>query len=90
MNTNGITTDPYVQPNYVPHVTGQPDYITNNETSEDMIDKYNKNAHTRDSLDEMYGEIQTPLLLAVLYFLFQLPFFNIIFLFFLLLFRMSY
>jgi len=26
------------------------------------------------SLDDMYNEIQTPLLIAVLYFLFQLPF----------------
>ena len=76
MNTNNITTDPYIQPNYIPQVNGQSDYITNTETSEDMIDKYNKNAHNRDSLDEMYSEIQTPLLLAVLYFLFQLPFFK--------------
>ena len=76
MNTNNITTDPYIQPNYIPQVTGQPDYITNTETTEDMINKYNKNTDNRDSLDEMYSEIQTPLLLAVLYFLFQLPFFK--------------
>ena len=76
MNTNGITTDPYVQPNYVPEVTNQPDYIKNYETNEDMINNYNKKAQNADSLDEMYNEIQTPLLLAVLYFLFQLPFFR--------------
>ena len=29
-----------------------------------------------NSLDEMYNEIQTPLLIAVLYFLFQLPIFK--------------
>ena len=29
-----------------------------------------------NSLDEMYNEIQTPLLLSILYFLFQLPFFR--------------
>jgi hypothetical protein len=29
-----------------------------------------------NSLDDMYNEIQTPLLIAVLYFLFQLPFFK--------------
>ena len=76
MSTNGITTDPYVQPNYVPQVTEQPDYIKNYETTEDMINNYNKNAENNNSLDEMYSEIQTPLLLAVLYFLFQLPFFR--------------
>jgi hypothetical protein len=30
----------------------------------------------QNSLDDMYNEIQTPLLLGVLYFLFQLPFFR--------------
>ena len=76
MSTNSITTDPYVQPNYVPEIPQQPDYIKNYETNEDMINNYNKNAQNADSLDEMYSEIQTPLLLAVLYFLFQLPFFR--------------
>ena len=41
-----------------------------------MIDDYNRNAKQRDSLDEMYSELQTPFLLAVLYFMFQLPFFR--------------
>ena len=41
-----------------------------------MIDEYNKGAQQQNSLDDMYNEIQTPLLLAVLYFLFQLPFFR--------------
>lgn len=76
MSTNNITTDPHVQTNYVPQVSNQNDYIKNYETSEDMINGYNKNAHYKDSLDEMYSEIQTPLLLSVLYFLFQLPFFR--------------
>ena len=74
MTTNSITTDPYVQPNYVPEIPQQQDYIKNYETNEDIINNYNKNAQNADSLDEMYNEIQTPLLLAVLYFLFQLPF----------------
>lgn len=76
MTTNGITTDPYVQPNYIPQIVEQPDYIKNHETNEDMINNYNKNQRNNNSLDEMYSEIQTPLLLAVLYFLFQLPFFR--------------
>jgi hypothetical protein len=41
-----------------------------------MINNYNRNAQNANSLDDMYNEIQTPLLLAVLYFLFQLPFFR--------------
>jgi hypothetical protein len=41
-----------------------------------MVNEYNKNSQKMNTLDDMYNEIQTPLLLAVLYFLFQLPFFK--------------
>jgi hypothetical protein len=77
MNTNNISVDPHVQPNYVPPPPPMhSDYIKNYEQTSDMVDKYNKNAQRANSLDDMYNEIQTPLLLAVLYFLFQLPFFR--------------
>jgi hypothetical protein len=77
MNTNNISTDPHVQPNYVPPPPQMhSDYIKNYEQTSDIVDKYNKNAQHVNSLDDMYNEIQTPLLLAVLYFLFQLPFFR--------------
>ena len=74
MNTTGITTDPYIQTNYVPPPQQNVDYIRNYEQTTDMIDDYNKNMRTNNSLDDIYNEIQVPLLLAVLYFLFQLPF----------------
>jgi len=74
MNTQALSNDPQIQPNYVPQ--NKIDYITNNEKTADIIDSYNKNTNHKNSLDEMYNEIQTPLLLAVLYFLFQLPFFR--------------
>ena len=76
MNTNNISTDPYVQPNYVPPSQDNTDYIKNYEQTSDMVHAHNKNARAQDSLDDMYNEIQTPLLLAVMYFLFQLPFFR--------------
>jgi hypothetical protein len=76
MNTTGHSNDAQIQPNYVPTVEQQTDYIKDYDQTSDMIDNYNKNVNRNDSLDEMYNEIQTPLLLAVLYFLFQLPFFK--------------
>ena len=76
MTTTGHSTDPQVQPNYVPQPQSSIDYIKNYEQTSDMINEYNKNTHQQNSLDDMYNEIQTPLLLAVLYFLFQLPFFR--------------
>ena len=76
MTTTGHSTDPQIQPNYVPQPQNPVDYIKNYEESSDMVDEYNKNMSRQTSLDDMYNEIQTPLLLAVLYFLFQLPFFR--------------
>jgi hypothetical protein len=76
MITTSHSNDAQIQPNYVPQQQTPVDYIKNYEQSEDIIDSYNKNIRNQNSLDEMYDEIQTPLLLAVLYFLFQLPFFR--------------
>ena len=77
MNTSGLSADPQVMPTYVPPPTTQNiDYIKNYEQSSDMINNYNSNIKNTNSLDDMYNEIQAPLLLAVLYFLFQLPFFR--------------
>jgi hypothetical protein len=75
MNTSGISVDPQVMPNYVPPPPNQ-DYIKNYEQTSDMINQYNRGKQMNDSLDDVYNEIQTPLLLSVLYFLFQLPFFK--------------
>jgi hypothetical protein len=76
-NTTTITQDPQIQPNYIPPPQpNQVDYINNSEHPEDMINNYNMNSLRNSSLDEMYNEIQTPLLLGSLFFLFQLPFFK--------------
>jgi len=74
MNTTNISTDPQIQPNYVPPPINNIDYIKNYEQTYDIIDHYDKNMARQHSIDEMYNEIQTPVLLIVLYFLFQLPF----------------
>jgi hypothetical protein len=69
--------DPQIQPNYVPPPPQHNmDYIKDYESSDDIINSYNSNKYRQNSLDEMYNEIQIPLLLAVLYFLFQLPYFR--------------
>ena len=76
-HTTNITQDPQIQPNYIPPPQpNQVDYINNSEQPEDMINNYNMNSLRNSSLDEMYNEIQTPLLLGSLFFLFQLPFFK--------------
>ena len=73
MNTMNHSNDPQIQPNYVPTNNQNNDYIKDYIQKDDIIYKYNQNNR---NLDETYNEIQTPLLLTVLYFLFQLPFFK--------------
>ena len=82
MTTNNITQDPQIQPNYIPPLPPSQnqnqmgDYTQPSEGPDDIIENYNSNKKYSDSLDEMYSEIQTPLLVTALYFLFQLPFFR--------------
>jgi len=76
MTSTSHNIDPNIQPNYVPPPPQNMDYIRDYEQTSDMVNNYNNNVYRQNSLDDMYNEIQTPLLLAVLYFLFQLPFFR--------------
>ena len=66
-----LTQDAQMQPNFVPEAPA--DYIQEHQTSEDII---RANAHRQekeDSLDLLYAELQTPILIGVMYFVFQLP-----------------
>lgn len=67
-STEQISADPEIQPNYVPPPESR-NYI--NEIDEDIQLQYQK--QDTSSMDSLYDEIQIPILLAVLYFLFQLP-----------------
>ena len=70
MTTNSITQDPNIQPNYIPPVHHKnEDYINDYEETSEIINSYNKNKNIQNSLDDVYSEIQTPMLLAILYFL---------------------
>ena len=67
-----LTTDGEVRPNYIPsHEKG--DYILNHQTSEEIVRENARRLQKTDSLDYIYEELQIPILIAVLYFLFQLP-----------------
>lgn len=70
-NTEGIISDPHVQPNYIPPpISTRQDYISD----EPLYTTTEKN--TKNTFDTLYDEIQTPLLLGILYFIFQLPAFK--------------
>lgn len=73
LQTEQLTNDAQIQPNYIPQPI-QRDYI--NDINSDNINDYYRAEKNQNSLDSLYDELQAPLLLAVLYFLFQLPFFK--------------
>jgi hypothetical protein len=66
-----LTQDAQMQPNFVPEAPG--DYIQEHQTSEDIIKANANRQEKEDSLDLLYAELQTPILIGVMYFIFQLP-----------------
>ena len=77
-NTNRLTSDEQVQPNYIPEPSkdSAKDYISEDEKKEDIIRQQRMKQNKEDTLDVLYNELQTPVLISVLFFLFQLPFFR--------------
>jgi hypothetical protein len=76
MTTTNIINDAQIQPNYIPMSNQNIDYIDNHEETSDIIENYNRSVEQNNTMEDIYNEFQTPLLLAILYFLFQLPFFK--------------
>jgi hypothetical protein len=74
-STQAISQDPYIQPNYIPppSTNSKANYIEEQETNEEIVYKEGKRETIVNHLENIYNEIQFPILIAVLYFLFQLP-----------------
>lgn len=66
-----IAQDEQVKVNYIPPASE--DYIKQDETMEAIIDNNRKSQNTMNNLESFYQEFQLPILVAILYFLFQLP-----------------
>jgi hypothetical protein len=72
METANIIQDEQVKPNYIPN-ENTPEYIEEKDTYDSMIEQNKKKQEAQDTTDLIYEELQFPVLVAVLYFLFQLP-----------------
>ena len=74
-NQQHISQDFQIQPNYIPQpaagVGG--DYIQEHQTNDEIIRAQAQKQRKQDSMEGLYDELQTPLLIGVLFFLFQLP-----------------
>ena len=71
-NTASINNDVNVQPNYIP--PNNNDYIANHVTPNEIIQQNREKEVLNDKTEEFYETIQMPLLVGLLFFIFQLPF----------------
>jgi len=66
-------SDEQTKPNFVPQQPDQPDYIHNNDTEQEILARRMKGQNSRDSLEILYDEFQIPIIICLMYFIFQLP-----------------
>ena len=74
MMTEQIMHDNSARPNFVQVPAEKANYIQDEETMETLINQ--KKNQYQNKMDNFYDEIQTPLLIMILYFIFQLPTFK--------------
>ena len=75
LQTTQFTQDSQIQPNYIPKGEGK-DYIGEHDTYQAMLEQKQSSKVEQDKLDVLYSELQLPMLVMVLFFLFQMPFFQ--------------
>ena len=68
-----VANDSQTQPNYIPPPQVQENYIKNYETPQQVIEENNKKTSAANLYDTLFYEMQLPIIIALLYFLFQLP-----------------
>lgn len=76
MDTTQFTHDQQMKPNYIPQSNIPDDYIKEEETYETLMRKKREKMENDDRLDMLYDELQMPILVMVLFFLFHMPFFK--------------
>jgi hypothetical protein len=75
MNNKTITQDEQQKPNYVPE-SENTNYIEDNSDFESILKRGREENNEQDRLDMLYDEMQTPVLVMILFFAFNLPYFN--------------
>lgn len=71
MNITQITNDNQALPDYIPN--NKKDYMDEMIDLEELQDKRRRERNKEDSLEQIYKELQVPIFIAILYFIFLLP-----------------
>jgi hypothetical protein len=79
IDTTNYLQDEQVQPNYIPKHNVSSDYIRDYEqTTDKHIREHEQKKYRESRIDEILTEFQTPILICILFFCFQLPIINTI------------
>jgi len=78
MNPNAFTHDEQIRPNYIPdhNADDQRDYIRDHVSMEGIIRDNARSQNRMDTIEAIYIDFQIPILLGVMYFIFQMPVFR--------------
>jgi len=78
-NSLSMQHDDQIKPNYIPrdrgHGQGQgdDDYISRYESTDEVRENNRRSKNKSDTLETLYTEFQMPILIGVVYFMFQMP-----------------
>jgi hypothetical protein len=76
-DTTVYSQDERVQPNYIPKHKDLDDYVREHEKStEKNIREYEEKKRKRSVIDGFITDFQTPIFIAIIYFIFQMPIIN--------------
>ena len=77
IDTTDYSNDEEVQANYIPKPKLTGDYVREHATIvEKKIEENEKRKYRESKIDQILGEFQIPIMICVLYFVFQLPIIN--------------
>jgi hypothetical protein len=72
-NQEHLSQDIQIQPNHIPLEDSHVDYIQEHQTNEQIIRSQMKHQEQKSKFDIVFDEVQGPIMLGILYFIFQLP-----------------
>lgn len=77
INSNHLDIDEEVQPNYIPKPKKKRDYVRQrSEEFENELYEYEQQKYRENQMDDLLNDIQMPLFVGILFFIFQLPLVN--------------
>ena len=77
IDTTNYSNDEQTQPNYIPKSNVSSDYIRDyEETTDKHIREHEQKKYRESRIDAILTKLQTPILICILFFIFQLPVIN--------------